>query len=563
MGIGSIFKGSGKPALKETAKEAARSIVDSFSFSGKKKQKTEKEPLIKRMAKSLIKPPGKEPMAEFVRLEEITVKDTTQSIIQKIYKMMVKTFEFKETYFDSLYKFHVERELEEKQNFDEMLKVLSATNFKPIPKKETVEEETEIEVDGKKQKKKTKSKKRRRKGKLSRVSRKNRPSAQPVSPAPPVPPAAGGPRTNVPPAAGVPPVLPSPPAGTPGPSVPPAGGPRTNVPPARPSAERIPSAPPKYDGYSAGQVRAIISSHEGKPHSVYGDYIDKVTKQIRNDYGLRPEEWSEKYLNQRKSLTDFTLNEVMQYQKYRLKASGKSTAAVGMVGFMPTTLFGSKLDGSSGLVRDSGLSMDTKFTKETQELLDDVKNEQQDKVLKAYGVKNITPSIKLMANYLGAYGAILVLKAAQMESDRTVADVLMNGVTGLRGTGRDPTEGNVINKELNTTKVKDFITRKEQFVQQQIQKFQFEKQIGKDVTPTPAAAPIGAVTTEKLATSTIENKEIRKYLEEQLRKDMIQTFNNISISSTKSSNEKSTVQVYDRPAFEIKRDGNGYITQRQ
>lgn len=527
--LGSIFKGagkgSGKPSLGTAAKETAKRMIGSFSFSSSNKQKAKKEPFIKTLAKSLIKPPERDPSVDIVRLEEIKKTDTTQSILLKIHKMMVRTFDFKERYFDSLYRFHEERVLEENRNHDEIMGVLAMRNLKPLPRVEPAEEEIKIgDVIQKITKKKSK-------GKSKRVSR------------------GGGKRTSKRVKPVKPPKAPATPPKNPSPAAPP-----------KPTAERVPAGPPKYDGFSSGQVAAMISAHEGGVNSVYGDVPDPTTKTLKNRYGLRPEEWSAKYLQKEKPLTDFTLGEVLEYQKYRLKASGKSTGAVGSAQFMPTTLFGPKLDGSTGLVRDSGLSMDTKFTKETQELLTDVMYGKQDEVLKAYGVTNITPAIKLMANYLGAYGAVLVMRAAQTEPNRTVSDVIMNGTSGLRGTGYDPTEGGAVNPTLNTTTVRNFITSKEKFINEQIQKFQFERQT-KDTVPTPAAAPAGTVTTEKLAMSTIENKDVRKFLEEQQKKDMTQMFNNISVNTNNSSTGPTRMPVNDRPAFEIKRDGNGYITQ--
>jgi hypothetical protein len=259
---------------------------------------------------------------------------------------------------------------------------------------------------------------------------------------------------------------PTPPKTTEAPSVPPKAVEAPSVPPkaveeiATQTVQRTPKAISgtlKYGFLTAAGLSAVVSAHEGNPNSVYGDYKDN--NKLKNKYGERPEEWSKKNLGTEKKLTDFTMSELLEYQKYRNKTKA-STGAVGIAGFMPSTLFGKNLDGKNGLFSKSGLSWNDKFSEDNQKLLQAVLNEQDDKILSAgltkLGINQITPGIKIASNYVGAQGVLWVIEEGQKDPNITVAEALK------KHTGRDVTAGG-INQDLNTIKAKDFVAIKEEF----------------------------------------------------------------------------------------------------
>jgi len=347
--------------------------------------------------------------------------------------------------------------------------------------------------------------------------------AIPSAPAAPVPAAApaikpiaieerrdsmAGPRAPapVPPAAPTTATIPARPAPAAAPVAPPAAAPAApaqaapavpaqaaRVPaPARPASSAAPVPAPaaktkpdeKY--YSIGQgkyisfsdVSKIISKHEGNKDSVYGDKYDTIRdpndptgkKKIRikvNVYGPRPPEWAETNLGNSKPLSEFTFEEVLKYMKSR----PRNTGAVGIAGFMPSTIFGGNLDGANGLFKQAGMQWTDKFSEDNQKKLQMSMSEEQDRILKSglkkLGINEITPGMKLAANYVGSAGLLWVIEEGIKDPEITAREALMK----RHPRGMDPTKGpndTIINKDLGTTKARDFVASKEKFVLEQI-----------------------------------------------------------------------------------------------
>lgn len=301
------------------------------------------------------------------------------------------------------------------------------------------------------------------------------------------------------------------------------------------TATKIPKGAERYGYLSASGLSAVISTHEGNATSVYGDYKDKSGKTV-NKFGDTPEDWSQKTLGSRKKLTEFTFAELLQYQKYRLNASGKSTGAVGIAGFMPSTIFGRELNGKNGLFSQSGLSWNDKFSEENQKVLQGVMNDEQDKVLKAglkkLGIDNITPGIKLAANYVGATGVLWVIEEGQKDPNITVAQALQK----RDPKHRDPTEGNTINLDLATTKAKDFVAKKEKFV--------YETALKKGlVTPMANENNTGATVAAKSSENADAKNDAKNAQSRVTNNVVVQSQQNTK--STPTQNKKED----DRPAY--------------
>jgi hypothetical protein len=144
-----------------------------------------------------------------------------------------------------------------------------------------------------------------------------------------------------------------------------------------------------------------------------------------------------------KKLSEMTLQEIKEFQEYRNKTK-KNTGAVGKYQFVGSTLFGTK--DRPGLVQRLGLTMDTKFSPEVQDKLNETLFQDNVKLLQKRGVP-LTPGNLYMAHYIGAGGAAVVYEAAQKGQNVTVAQALVNAKLP------DPS---VQNKELTQIKVKDF-----------------------------------------------------------------------------------------------------------
>jgi hypothetical protein len=203
------------------------------------------------------------------------------------------------------------------------------------------------------------------------------------------------------------------------------------------------SAPIAIPKVSDENQRISMTESTGNYNVTNGDRIIKEGK----DKG--------KYTNQAatatgKSLTDMTLEEVQEYQKGRL--NNGQTTAVGKYQVVKKTLFGNSKE--PGLVprllkEDPTLNpKTTKFDPKIQERLQDMLLGDNKKYLAKVGFE-LTPGNLKMAHYLGADGAMDVLRAAKKTPDMIVADAVKAG-----GHSVGPKEQN---PELYTTKVKDFI----------------------------------------------------------------------------------------------------------
>lgn len=270
----------------------------------------------------------------------------------------------------------------------------------------------------------------------------------------------------------------------------PRPAPAVQAPPTTPSPVPATSATakPGEKYYSIGDgkfisfsdLSKIISKHEGNKDSVYGDIWKTVPdpndpsgkKKMRikaNVYGPIPEEWSITNLGSSKPLSEFTFTELLKYMLSR----PTSTGAGGIAGFMPSTIFGPKLDGSHGLFKQALMAWTDKFSEDNQKKLQMVMSEEQDKVLlnglKKLGIKAITPGMKLAANYVGASGLLWVIEEGMKDAEITAREALIK----RHPKNLDPTKGpngSVINRDLATTKAKDFVAVKESFIMGQVSK---------------------------------------------------------------------------------------------
>ncbi len=185
--------------------------------------------------------------------------------------------------------------------------------------------------------------------------------------------------------------------------------------------------------------QAVGAAEAGGSYDVaFGDREDSKTGKITNVMNLPT---AEQFAG--KKLSEMTLEEVQKFQRAR-NAQQKNTGAVGKYQFVGSTLFGSK--DRPGLVQRLGLSMDTKFTPQVQDQLNEVLYQDNVSILKKNGVP-LTPGNLYMAHYIGAGGAAAVYRAAQKGENVTVAQALVNEKLP------DPS---IQNKELTQIKAKDF-----------------------------------------------------------------------------------------------------------
>ena len=300
--------------------------------------------------------------------------------------------------------------------------------------------------------------------------------------------------------------------------------------PTAPSAP-VTTATPVATGIRFGyltqeQMQQIISKHEGGPESVYGDFFEnrpdpsdpkgkRKIRVLRNKHGERPEEWSKRVLKQEKKLTEFTFKELLEYQKYRNKTKD-SSGAVGISGFLPSTIFGKNMDGTTtgrdgkkypaGLFVDGKFSWDDKFTLDNQKKMMTVLNQQmiqQLKPLEKMGITEITPGVRLAANYIGAGGLAAVVKEAKEGNpNMSVAEAYKKHI------GNDPTRGGLkkleegiplatvmadktlINRDLLSIAVKDFIRMKEEFaLREAVRMNMIDERTGKPIELPPELKP--------------------------------------------------------------------------
>lgn len=296
----------------------------------------------------------------------------------------------------------------------------------------------------------------------------------------------------------------------------------------------------QYGYLSSEQLSTVISKHEGNANSVYGDYRDG--NQIKNVYGNRPEDWSEQNLGTRKKLTEFTFAELRSYQIFRNSVK-ESTGAVGIAGFMPTTIFGKDMSGKGGLFASSGFSMNDKFTEENQKILQKVLFKQQDVILKPglekLGINQITPGIKLAANYVGAGGLLAVIEEGQKDPNITVKGALMKRFPE----NGDPTRGNTINKDLGTTLAKDFVQAKERWIIEKAATLGFVNKKDQQVS---------SLSLDK--NNTVDNKvgekiaSVSQEIADKKKTMMAQTNNPIIIVSNQVNNNKNVSRSISEPA---------------
>jgi hypothetical protein len=227
----------------------------------------------------------------------------------------------------------------------------------------------------------------------------------------------------------------------------------------------IPKGSKKYGYLDEKQTYSAISKHEGGYEAVYGDHEEKIIdpndpkKKIKvkvNKNGT-VEKWSKENLGKEKKLTELTFSELLDFQKSR--PAGQ--AAVGKIQFIPSTLFGKELDGGKGTIFGlSGLKMTDKFSEDNQEILISTLSKNDDNVLKkGLNGQDITPGMKLAANFIGPQGLLWVMEDSKKDPTLSVADIIKNH------RGIDITKGMTINKELALPgSGATFLAQKEKFV---------------------------------------------------------------------------------------------------
>jgi len=194
-----------------------------------------------------------------------------------------------------------------------------------------------------------------------------------------------------------------------------------------------------------------------------------------------------------KKLTDMTLSEVQQFQAYRQSASANS-GGLGKYGFMPSTLFGGPKGG--GLVNDLGLSMNTKFTPEVQERLNDLLQKQNREQMRKSGVPD-NRAYAYMGHYIGPAGAAEIYQATlRGDGNMTVADLWNRKFGYLSGKPEykdiDVGKNNV---ELTQIKAKDF----ERILDKRLEDKYQQSLKGQRVTPNIGQPISFGDTTEQLS----------------------------------------------------------------
>jgi len=216
----------------------------------------------------------------------------------------------------------------------------------------------------------------------------------------------------------------------------------------------IPKGSKKYGYLDEKQTYSAISKHEGGYEAVYGDRTVKGVKVNKNG---TVEAWSKANLGKEKKLTELTFSELLDFQKSR--PAGQ--AAVGKIQFIPSTLFGKELDGGKGTIFGlSGLKMTDKFSEDNQEILISTLSKIDDNVLKkGLNGQDITPGMKLAANFIGPQGLLWVMEDSKKDPTLSVADIIKNH------RGIDITKGMTINQELAVPgSGATFLAQKEKFV---------------------------------------------------------------------------------------------------
>jgi len=263
--------------------------------------------------------------------------------------------------------------------------------------------------------------------------------------------------------------------------------------------------------------QAVGAAEAGGSYNVaFGDREDPKTGKVRNVMNLQTaEEFSGK------KLSEMTLEEIKKFQEYRNKTK-KNTGAVGKYQFVGSTLFGTK--DRPGLVQRLGLTMDTKFSPEIQDKLNETLFQDNVKLLQRNGVP-LTPGNLYMAHYIGAGGAAAVYKSAQKGEDVTVAQALVNAKLP------DPS---VQNKELTQIKAKDF----EGILQSRLEKK------GYKATPEPVIPTKG----DEIDRASKENRDGKRLSDLPAPEQKILNTNNItsSGSSMPTMGKEDDRSAYDK-----------------
>ena len=264
--------------------------------------------------------------------------------------------------------------------------------------------------------------------------------------------------------------------------------------------------------------QAVGAAEAGGSYNVaFGDREDPKTGKVRNVMNLKTaEEFSGK------KLSEMTLQEIKDFQEYRNKTK-KNTGAVGKYQFVGNTLFGTK--DRPGLVQRLGLTMDTKFSPEVQDKLNETLFQDNVKLLQKRGVP-LTPGNLYMAHYIGAGGAAVVYEAAQKGQNVTVAQALVNAKLP------DPS---VQNKELTQIRVKDF----EGILQSRLEKK------GYKATPEPVIPTKG----DEIDRASKENRDGKRLSDLPAPEQKILNTNNITSSG---SSMPTTEREDDRNAYDKK-----------
>lgn len=262
---------------------------------------------------------------------------------------------------------------------------------------------------------------------------------------------------------------------------------------------------------------AVAAAESGGDYNItFGDRKDASGKIINSRGYPTPEDLFHK------KLTDMTLAEVKEFGRIRNSISPNSSAT-GAYQFMNSTLFGNSKQ--PGLVQQAGLSMDTKYNKDTQELLYALYKKQNADALTRSGVP-ITPGFEYMSHYIGAGGTAAVYR--NKDSSKTVAQVIVDA--GYREPGKQN------NPELYTIKAVDF----EKILADRVNK--------KSSSPH-SAGQVGAT----VDTKSKENSDMKK---DAAAKDAAKnvTYNNVQSGTTNPSQPSKTGKVDDTSPYDLARN---------
>ena len=192
--------------------------------------------------------------------------------------------------------------------------------------------------------------------------------------------------------------------------------------------------------YDISFGESTVDKKTGRREFTYKKFItDPITKEKKLNPNFKQqqtaEEFSEQFLGKRKKLTEFTLAEVLEFQKARDKIN-PGQAAVGALQFMPATLFGTELTGGpkkgekgygAGILSGTGLPMNTLFNEKTQDIL----SLELMKANVAYFERNkipVTPANLGMAWGIGAQNVPKILQAEREgTANRSMVEIMFPG----------------------------------------------------------------------------------------------------------------------------------------